>query len=145
MPVEEQTLKPVMAYLAQDEAGSPYLVGSRCQSCGQTHLGRFENCPKCTARGQLTEVRLSDRGTLYNYTIVYRSLPGVTVPFISAVVDLVGGGTVKGNLLDVEPSPTAVTFGMPVRMVFREADTAVSGGEGYVSHFFVPANEEAAS
>jgi uncharacterized OB-fold protein len=144
MSVEEQILKPVMPYQATDEAGVPYLVGSHCEACGQTHLGRYENCPKCTTRGKLTEVRLSDRGTLYNYTIVYRSLPGVTVPFIAAVVDLDGGGAVKGNLLDVTPAPEAVKFGMPVKMVFREADTAVSGGEGYVSHFFVPANEEAA-
>lgn len=144
MSVEEHALKPVMPYLAQDETGEPYLVGSRCEACGQTHLGRFENCPKCAARGRLREVRLSDRGALYNYTIVHRSLPGVTVPFVAAVVDLEGGGTVKGNLLDVEPTPEAIRFGMPVKMIFREADTAVAGGEGYVSHFFVPANEEAA-
>jgi uncharacterized OB-fold protein len=140
MSAEIQALKPVMPYLALDDAGAPYLIGSRCDACGQTHLGRFENCPRCATRGKLTEVHLSDRGVLYNYTIVYRSLPGVTVPFVSAVVDLDGGGTVKGNLLDVDPSPEAVRFGMPVKMVFREADSAVAGGEGYVSHFFVPAN-----
>ena len=144
MSVEDQALRPVMPYLARDDAGAPYLVGSHCDACGQTHLGRFENCPRCAAREKMTEVRLSDEGVLYNYTIVYRSLPGVTVPFVSAVVDLDGGGTVKGNLLDIEPAPEAVRFGMPVKMVFREADSAVVGGEGYVSHFFVPANEEAA-
>lgn len=140
MSVEELGLKPVMPYLAHDGAGAPYLVGSRCDACGQTHLGRFENCPRCAARGKMTETQLSNHGVLYNYTIVYRSLPGVTVPFVSAVVDLDGGGTVKGNLLDIDPSPQAVRFGMPVRMVFREASEAVAGGEGYVSHFFVPAN-----
>ncbi|MBO9376634.1 hypothetical protein GG804_07640 [Sphingomonas histidinilytica] len=140
MSAEIQALKPVMPYLGQADDGTPYLIGSRCDACGQTHLGRFENCPRCTARGKLTEIHLSEKGVLYNYTIVYRSLPGVTVPFISAVVDLDGGGTVKGNLLDVDPSPEAIRFGMPVKMVFREADTAVAGGEGYVSHFFVPAN-----
>lgn len=133
-----------MPYLVQDESGAPYLIGSRCEACGQTHLGHFENCPKCTARGRLREVRLGTTGSLYNYTIVYRSLPGVTVPFIAAVVDLDGGGTVKGNLLEVDPKPGSVAFGMPVKMVFREADTAVTGGEGYVSHFFVPADEEMA-
>lgn len=144
MSVEEKHLKPVMPYLVQDAAGAPYLVGSHCTACGQTHLGRFENCPKCTTRGCMGEVRLADRGTLYNFTIVHRSLPGVTVPFVSAVVDLDGGGSVKGNLLDVDPTPEAVRFGMPVKMVFREADTAVSGGEGYVSHFFIPASKETA-
>jgi uncharacterized OB-fold protein len=90
----------------------------------------------------MAPIELANTGKLYNYTIVYRSLPGVTVPFVSAIVDLDGGGTVKGNLLDVEPTPERLAFGMAVQMVFRGADTAVESGAGFVSHFFVPATEE---
>ncbi|MDR7103698.1 OB-fold domain-containing protein [Croceicoccus sp. BE223] len=137
------TEQPVAPYTKIDEAGDPYLVGSRCGACAQTHLGEFENCPKCGARGQMTELRLANHGTLYNYTIVHRSLPGVKVPFVSATVDLDGGGTVRGNLLDIEPDPEHVKFGMPVDVVFRSASTAVANGEGYLAHFFVPAQEAA--
>lgn len=144
MSETERSGKPVVPYTVFDEAGNPYLLGSRCKQCGATHLGHFENCPNCGARGQLDTVRLSDHGTLYNYTIVYRSLPGVQVPFISATVDLDGGGTVRGNLLDVAPDPQVVKFGMPVRVVFRSAATAVENGEGYIAHFFVPAEQETA-
>lgn len=132
--------KPVAPYTAIDESGAPYLIGSRCDNCGATHLGQFENCPKCGVRGQIRQLRLADKGTLYNYTIVYRSLPGVKVPFISATVDLEGGGTIRGNLLDVEPDPAKIEFGMPVNVVFKSASTAVENGEGYIAHFFVPAN-----
>lgn len=138
------TGKPVVPYTIIDENGAPYLLGSRCKVCGAVHLGHFDNCPKCAAIDQLEEIRLAESGRLYNYTIVYRSLPGVTVPFISAVVDLDGGGTVRGNLLDVEPDPAKIAFGMPVKVVFRSAADAVSDGEGYISHFFVPAGKEAA-
>lgn len=132
--------QPVAPYTAVNDLGEPYLVGSRCGACGQVHLGKFENCPKCATRGEMNEVTLSDHGTLYNYTIVHRSLPGVTIPFISAVVDLDGGGTVRGNLLEVEPDPSNIDFGMPVKIVFRSAADAVEGGAGYIAHFFVPAD-----
>ncbi|MGF6999354.1 Zn-ribbon domain-containing OB-fold protein [Paraburkholderia sp. GAS32] len=82
---------------------------------------------------------LSETGRLYNYTIVYRSYPGISVPFISAVVDLDDGTSLKGNLLGVEAEADALTFGMPVKMVFRGAETANADALGFVAHFFVPA------
>jgi uncharacterized OB-fold protein len=144
LPALDEPLKPVMPYLMLADDGHPYLVGAKCGHCGQVFLGARENCARCATRGQMAPVELSTTGKLYNYTIVYRSFPGVTVPFVSAIVDLDGGGTVKGNLLDVEPSPEAVKAGMPVEMVFRAADTAVAAGAGYLSHFFVPAYQETA-
>ena len=45
------------------------------------------------------------------------------MPYISAIVDLDGGGTVKGNLIDCEPDPEKIDFDMPVEMVMqRDAD-----------------------
>lgn len=143
MAQDESAAQPVVPYLAIDDSGMPYLVGSRCAACGATQLGTFENCPKCAARDRMNPVRLAETGTLYNYTIVHRSLPGVTVPFISATVDLDGGGTVRGNLLDVEPDPARIEFGMPVRLVFRSAASAVANGEGYLAFFFAPLAREA--
>jgi uncharacterized OB-fold protein len=144
MPEVDPNDKPVVPYTVMDETGAPYLLGSRCRACNSTHLGHYDNCPKCAAIGQLDDVRLSAHGSLYNYTIVYRSLPGVTVPFISAIVDLEGGGTVRGNLLEVTPDPATIEFGMPVDVVFRSAAEAVADGAGYFSYFFVPAIREAA-
>jgi uncharacterized OB-fold protein len=86
-------------------------------------------------------IRLGERGRLYSYTIVYRSYPGIRVPFISAIVDLEGGGTVKGNLLELEPDPARLNFDMPVRMVFRDAQLASPEGAGHTAHFFVPDGE----
>ena len=84
-------------------------------------------------------VRLAVRGRLYSYTIVYRSYPGIRVPFISAIVDLEEGGTIKGNLVEIEPNPHKLTYGMPVKVVFRGAECALGGeAAGYVAHFFVP-------
>ena len=62
-----------------------------------------------------------------------------TVPFISAIVDLDGGGVVKGNLIDFPPSPEAIKFDMPVRLVFKDAGRKDKDGASYLSYFFVPA------
>lgn len=141
---EEKAPKAPTDYVAFAEDGSPRLQGSRCESCNAVFLGPRENCARCAKRGGMEPMVLGNKGRLYNYTIVYRSFPGVTVPFVAAVVDLDGGGSIQGNLLDIEPSPDAIAFDMPVEVVFRDAGAATEAGAGYVSHFFVPARQEAA-
>src|SRR5215813_8905321 len=99
----------------------PYLVGYRCQSCGATYIGEGRvGCSKCTSTEPLQAIQLSDRGTLYVYSIVHQSVPGVPVPYVSAIVDLPEGVSVRCNLIDVEPDPTNLPFGMPVEMVTRK-------------------------
>jgi uncharacterized OB-fold protein len=132
-------LKPATSYLRIEADGSAHIQGTRCQTCHAVFLGQRDGCGRCGARRGMESLRLAERGHLYNYTIVYRSYPGIKVPFISAIVDLEGGGTVKGNLLDIEPDPARLTFGMPVQMVFRPADVASSEGAGHLAHFFIPA------
>jgi uncharacterized protein len=138
-----EALKPATSYTRIADDGAPYLEGSRCGKCAAVFLGSREHCGRCGARADMHAIRLAERGRLYNYTIVYRSYPGIKVPFISAIVDLEGGGTVKGNLLDIAPDPKQLKFDMRVRMVFRGADLAIGDGAGHVAHFFVPDGEAA--
>ncbi len=101
------THRPVVEYLKAGEGG-PYLEGQVCAKCQAIFLGERAHCGRCFARGSLQPRRLSDRGTLYVYSIVHRSFPGVSVPYVSAIVDLEGGGTVKGNLIGIEPDPAKI-------------------------------------
>jgi len=130
---------PVVEFLKNDD-GKPYLEGHRCSACGAVFLGKRAVCSKCGARGRIEAKRLSERGTLYAYSIVHRSFPGVAVPYVSAIVDLEGGGTVKGNLVDIDPDPARLSFNMPVKVVFRDAlGRKDKEGNSYLSYFFVPA------
>jgi uncharacterized protein len=130
---------PVIDFLKIPAGGEPYLEGHKCTACGAIFLGEREACSKCAARGRLEPVRLSNRGTLYAYSIVHRSFPGVAVPYISAIVDLDGGGTVKGNLVDIEPDPSKLRFDMPVEVVYRDAlGRKDKEGNAYISYFFRP-------
>ena len=131
---------PAVRYLRVPDAGEPYLEGSRCAECGAVFLGERENCAKCGARGALDTIRLADTGELYSYCIVHRSFPGIEVPYVSAIVDLDGGGTVKGNLVKVASDPARITFGMPVRVVYGDAlGRKDRDGNAYLAYFFEPA------
>ena len=89
----------------------------------------------------MEKIQLSNKGKLYAYSIVHRSFPGIEVPYVSAIVDLEGGGTVKGNLIDVEPEPETIKFDMPVEVVYGDAlGRKDSDGNSYVSYFFRPAD-----
>lgn len=129
---------PVVPFLKIPDAGDPYLEGHRCSSCGAVFLGERSACSSCGARDQIQATRLGTTGTLYVYSIVHRSFPGIPVPYVSAVVDLDGGGTVKGNLINVEPDPEKLTLGMPVEVVFKLAPTKDREGNEYLSYFFQP-------
>ena len=135
-----EALKPATSYTRVREDGSAYLEGSKCRACGARFVGARENCARCGARGFMETLPLERDGRLYNYTIVYRSYPGISVPFISAVVDLDDGTSVKGQPARASsPERDALAFGMPVKMVFRGAETANADALGYLAHFFVPA------
>jgi uncharacterized OB-fold protein len=130
---------PVVDFLKIPEVGTPYLEGHKCQSCGAVFVGEREHCSKCGARDAMSPVRLSDKGSLYVYSIVHRSFPGVEVPYVSAVVDLEGGGTVKGNLINIEANPEKIQLGMPVEVVYKDAlGRKDREGNSYLSYFFQP-------
>ena len=135
---------PAVAYLKIPDDGDPYLEGSRCGSCGAVFLGERSICSKCGARHNMKTVRLANSGELYSYSIVHRSFPGIDVPYVSAIVDLDGGGTVKGNLINVEPDPAKIPFGMPVDVVFADAlGRKDQDGNAYLAYFFQPRDRAA--
>ena len=96
---------PVVSFLKIPKQGDPYLEGQRCTQCDAVFLGERSTCSSCGARAAFEAKKLANTGTLYVYTIVHRSFPGVEVPYVSAVVDLDGGGTLKGNLINIAPDP----------------------------------------
>ncbi|HET6303363.1 MAG TPA: Zn-ribbon domain-containing OB-fold protein [Myxococcota bacterium] len=129
---------PVVSFLKIPEQGEPYLEAQRCQSCGALFLGVRAVCSKCGARDRFEPKRLSNRGSLHVYSIVHRSFPGIETPYVSAVVDLEGGGTLKGNLIHVDPTPEKVKMGMPVEVIYRVAPNKDKEGNEYLAYYFQP-------
>ena len=58
--------------------------------------------------------------------------------FAMSIVDLEGGGTVKGNLINVEPDPEKIQMGMPVEVVYEIAPRKDAEGNEYLTYYFQP-------
>jgi uncharacterized OB-fold protein len=130
---------PAVDFLKIPDSGEPYLEGHKCGACNAVFLGGRDVCAKCGTRGKLSARKLSNEGKLYVYSIVCRSFPGIQVPYVSAIVDLEGGGTVKGNLIGIDPDPAKIKFGMPVKVVYKDAlGRKDKQGNSYLSYFFEP-------
>jgi uncharacterized OB-fold protein len=130
---------PIVPFLRIPDHAPPFLQGCKCGACGQIFLGDERTvCSACSARNQMTPLRLADRGELYVFSIIYRSFPGVETPFISAVVDLEGGGTVKGTLKNIAPDPDQIHLGMPVEVFYEIAPKKDKEGNEYLTYYFQP-------
>ncbi len=131
---------PVVDYLKLPEDGEPYLEGHQCKECKSIFMGPRSTCSKCGARDAMDLIKLSNKGKVYVYSIIHRSFPGIDVPYISVIVDLDGGGCVKGNLINVDPDPEELEFDMPVEIIYKDAlGRKDKEGNSYISFFFQPA------
>jgi uncharacterized OB-fold protein len=93
-------------------------------------------CRHCSSRKPLQEFRAAERGSIYSWTVVERSYPGIPVPFVSVIVDLDDGLSLKGTLRGADRD--AVRAGLPVSLVFDDAGGAVDAdGAAYVGYHFV--------
>ena len=129
----------VVPYIKFSANQTPYIEGTQCNACHTIFLGDRQTCSKCGARKKMNKIICSSTGKLYSYSIVYRSFPGIKVPYISAVVDLDDGTTIKGNLIGIDPDPKKIKFDMPVKVVFDDAlGRQDKDGKSYISYFFQP-------
>jgi uncharacterized protein len=116
---------PLVDYL---ELGSdPHLVAGECTACGARFFDRRNACASCFAT-DFTKVSLATEGTLRAFTIVAFAAPGVDVPFVAGVVDC-DGTSVRGNVVNVEPTPEHVTLGMKLRLTTFPVATDDEGTE----------------
>ncbi len=123
------------------ENGDAWLRGFRCTACDARADALTLACRRCHARGTMEEYRAPQTGKLVTWSIVYRSYPGIAVPFVSAVVELDDGLTVKGNLTGAQHDD--LHRGMPVRLEFDDAGGAKDkDGNPYVAYHFAAVEKE---
>jgi crotonobetainyl-CoA:carnitine CoA-transferase CaiB-like acyl-CoA transferase/uncharacterized OB-fold protein len=123
---------PVVGYLVLD--GSPRLVAHECDACGAQFFGRRNACGRCASRS-FHPRELARTGVVRSFTIVHHAAPKVPVPYVSAVIDLDGGGDVKANIVNVDPDPARVSLGMAVRLTTFVAGVDDHGTEAVAFGF----------
>ena len=109
------------------------LVGLHCSSCGRTLPPFTIVCRHCGS-GDLEEVALSNRGTLYSYTVVYQPHKHFETPYAVGYIDLPEGIRFFARLKEREGLPFRVGMDMEllVGTLWEE------GGKEIVGPFFKP-------
>ncbi len=112
--------RPIVPFLKLGP--NPHLEGLKC-SCGAIFLDpKRVACSKCGATSDsFKPIALSNKGKVYVFSVVHQSFPGIKTPYVTAIVDLPEGVSVRSNLIDVSHEELQKNpkkgFDMPVEMV----------------------------
>ena len=116
----DQGPRPIVPFLKLEP--KPHLVGKKCGKCGAIYLSESRlACAKCFSTGPFSDVALSGQGKVHVFSVIHQSFPGIKTPYITSIIDLPEGVSVRANLIDfpaerAEKDPRSV-FGLPVEMV----------------------------
>ena len=137
MSVDNTTvLKPGHRSIVLDGSGKPFIQGYRCGACGAALPEQTMACRACGDRTHPAPFRSPETGQLWTWSVVHRSYPGIKVPFVSAIVDLDGGLTLKGTVIGA--SDAQLRQGLPLRLVFDDAGGATDkDGAPWIGFHFV--------
>lgn len=121
-----------------DAAGKPFIEGYHCGACGAVMPEPTMACRACGDRTPPVPFRSAETGRLWTWSVVHRSYPGIKVPFVSAIVDLDGGLTLKGTVIGADDGQ--LRQGLPLQLVFDDAGgaTGKDGAPWIGFHFIVP-------
>lgn len=120
------SVDPTRLKLTNDEGTQGVLVGTRCRDCRVCVFGPAVFCQACTS-GNLEPLELSQRGTLYSYTIVRvppSGWPG-PVPYILGQVELIEGPQVLAEVIGC--AETDLNIGMAVELALQSVTLQDSG------------------
>ncbi|HEX8803388.1 MAG TPA: OB-fold domain-containing protein [Acidimicrobiales bacterium] len=124
---------PLVEYLVLGD--EPHLEAKECTACGARFFDRRVACAACGGQ-EFRTARVATQGEVRAFTIVSMAAPGIPVPFVAALVDC-DGTSVRGNVVDVEPTPEHVHLGMKVRLTTFPIGTDSAGTEA-VGFGFAP-------
>jgi uncharacterized OB-fold protein len=114
----------------------PRLTGVKCRSCGELFFPKRTKCIKCFAE-DMEEIRLSQRGKVYSYTIVHHATPGYTgpLPYAVGAIELPGGIVILSPLAQCQLDQLKI--GMDVELILEKLYEDDNGNE-VISYKFRP-------
>ena len=94
-------------------------IGSKCLKCGVKYYPSRIRCVRCGSE-DLVQVELPRRGRVLSFTIIYSPPRKFEkyAPYAVALIELVDGTRVMGQLTDVDLDK--ITVGMEVEATFRK-------------------------
>jgi uncharacterized OB-fold protein len=112
--------RPIVPFLKLEP--KPHLVGKKCGKCGAIYLSPTRiACAQCLWDGSFSDVALSNSGKVHVFSVIHQSFPGIKTPYITAIIDLPEGVSVRANVVEFPPEKAEKDphslFGLPVEMV----------------------------
>ncbi len=133
---QEQVIFHPDFFKIPEDGSKPYLVASKCRSCGQLWFPKLPTCPACWSE-TFDDAPMERVGKLYSYTIMNVPQPGVKAPLAIGYVDFPNGIRV-GAQIDVLPEQMKnLRIGMDLQVeagVIRED----KNGKKTISYVFRP-------
>ncbi len=116
---------------ADNEHGLPWLLGSRCQRCGEVVFPAMQDCPACVSHNSMTGHRLRGAGRIDRFVVAHHGPRGFATPYIQAFVELDDGPLVYSLIDGCEARDDALVAGQRVEMsivpVSRDGEVDVIG------------------
>jgi len=125
--------------LVKKIGGEFFMIGRRCKACGSVSLlpKAVPVCHNCFAEGQIEEIPLSKRGTIFSYTVQNIVLPGFAGPSPMAYIALPEGLKVFALLTECEPYEEKLKVGGEVEMTVKKVYKDKEGNDVF-SYMFKP-------
>ena len=94
--------------------------GLKCNDCGKVTCPPRKVCAECGSEN-LEIVDLSGKGKIVSFTTCYAVPAGYTGPYVVAIADLVEGGRVMGDVLDIDPLKAGMELmGKNIQVGYKE-------------------------
>jgi uncharacterized protein len=100
----------------------------KCGGCKQFIFYPRALCPSCMS-DDLAWTSISGRGVVHAFAIPHRHPNRVFTeggPYVVALIELEEGVRMMSNLVEVDPTPEAVTVGMAVEIVYDDVTDEVT-------------------
>ncbi|MEM0467017.1 MAG: Zn-ribbon domain-containing OB-fold protein [Candidatus Thermoplasmatota archaeon] len=114
------------------------LIGNTCGSCNRIYFPPRESCPLCRRKsmGKMKQIKLSGKGEVVTYSIIHVGPEDFEeqIPYVIAIVKLVEGPQITGQIVDCEISE--VKIGMKVEATFRRIQEDGYTGAIYYGYKF---------
>ncbi|NWF86543.1 Zn-ribbon domain-containing OB-fold protein [Candidatus Bathyarchaeota archaeon] len=98
------------------------LLGARCKQCGKVHLPPRPLCSDCFSK-EFEWVKLSQKGRLLTYTVIYVAPPQFQgmAPYAVGIVQLENGVNIPGMIRGI--ALEQIKIGMPLTLDFGTCAT----------------------
>ena len=127
-------LRPDAGFKIPEEAGAkPYLVASKCKSCGKYFYPTRAICLNC-GKLEMEDAPLAGTGEVYTFTIVHHQVPGaiLKVPYGLALIAMDENCTVRTVVTEDWES---LKVGQRVEAYFEKVREDAEGNELFVCKF----------